>query len=449
MFLVGDVFERLEQLPGRSVDLAIYSPPFLQFRSYFDAGDPLKPLEHGSEQSPAVFIDNALAVVAALGRVLTDRGSLCVELGDTSSGSGRAGGDYLQGGMRARQPGFSGASAASRSGGTRHKGRMRNSGTESPSQVGARMTASLGRSGVVPTNAGCGGHGWPLAKSLCMIPEAFRLALAYGHNPLNGNPSPAGRWIIRNVVSWVRTNPPPGELGDKFRRGTSTMVVATRAVDRWFDDFEVRRPAVGHARTAKGVTKRKSTGKAVGEGRGGGWSTLETQHKSVTAPPLDWWQIASNTYQSARGEHYAAFPEKLVETPILTMCPPRVCVVCGHAPTRRLQPSETYALELGESVYPRAGASARQLKGKRGAHKKDIVADYNHDGWNECDCDWPNKWRPGVVLDPYAGTGTTLAVAARHDRDSIGIDLDIKNLGITAERLGGTYTPSTGYMEIN
>jgi hypothetical protein len=45
-------------------------------------------------------------------------------------------------------------------------------------------------------------------------------------------------------------------------------------------------------------------------------------------------------------------------------------------------------------------------------------------GWTDCGHD---NYRPGVVLDPFAGTGTTLAVADCHGRDAIGIDIDERN----------------------
>ncbi len=45
-------------------------------------------------------------------------------------------------------------------------------------------------------------------------------------------------------------------------------------------------------------------------------------------------------------------------------------------------------------------------------------------------------WRPGIVLDPFAGTGTTLAVATGHGRDAIGIDLDPRNADLAIERVG-------------
>ena len=45
-------------------------------------------------------------------------------------------------------------------------------------------------------------------------------------------------------------------------------------------------------------------------------------------------------------------------------------------------------------------------------------------GWTDCGHD---DWRPGVTLDPFCGTGTTMAVAEHHGRDAIGFDLDPRN----------------------
>ena len=42
----------------------------------------------------------------------------------------------------------------------------------------------------------------------------------------------------------------------------------------------------------------------------------------------------------------------------------------------------------------------------------------------------------GLVLDPFAGSGTTLAAAAGLGRDAIGIDLDPRNLDHARNRLG-------------
>jgi DNA modification methylase len=45
----------------------------------------------------------------------------------------------------------------------------------------------------------------------------------------------------------------------------------------------------------------------------------------------------------------------------------------------------------------------------------------------------------GVVLDPFVGSGTTAAVALRHGRRCIGIDIRHSQTALTAERCGKRY----------
>lgn len=45
-------------------------------------------------------------------------------------------------------------------------------------------------------------------------------------------------------------------------------------------------------------------------------------------------------------------------------------------------------------------------------------------------------WCPGVVLDPFCGTGTTLLAATGLGRDAVGVDLDERNAWLARERLG-------------
>ena len=402
-FIIGDSLTVLKTLPDASVDLVMTSPPFLALRSYLPEGHPDKAHEMGSEASPGDFIDALLDVIEECARILTPHGSICIELGDTYSGSGGSGGDYLTGGMRGGQQEFSQSKSKRKPNGERNR-------------WGPRLQSS--------------GDGWPLAKSLCLIPEIFRFALVYGFNPLTGRETP--NWRARNVVRWVRPNPPVGALGDKFRPATSELVIACKGSKRFFDLDAVRIPT-----DSKGKEKKRNR---VGEKRGqhGNWSTLGPYDSEQTngAPPLDWWSIPPGGYP---GAHYAVYPPDLCVRPIKAMCPERVCTECG-APSVRVVGSATYVrtdtdrvpARLAQSEGQRVAEGVNQHHMTEGANTS-VSRQAETLGWTDCG---HNSWRSGVVLDPFAGSGTTLAVATGHGRDAIGIDLDDRNAELAKQRVG-------------
>jgi len=374
-YLVGDVFDRLAEIPDQTVDLVVTSPPFLALRSYLPEDHPDKDREIGSEATPAAFIDVMLAVVAELRRVLAPHGSMCFELGDTYSGSGGAGGDYNSDGLRDGQQKFSGSAAK-------------------------RAAAGVGDDYRPPRTGRS--QGWPLAKSKALIPELFRVALAYGINPLTGADSLAGRWLVRNVVTWCRPNPAVGALGDKWRPATSDIVVACLSSDRYWDDVATRQPLKHEYRKeARSEDTKRANRKDGGHSTLGDWDpTLSTG-----APLLDWWTIPPGGY---KGPHYAVYPPAVVEPVIRAMCPHRVCRTCG-------EPSRPTTEKLG-------------LVDQKGVCSTSSWSDCGH-----------TNWRSGVVLDPFAGTGTTLAVADGHGYNAIGIDLDDSNVDLAVDRIGGLF----------
>lgn len=318
-FIVGSAQHVLPTLERESAQLVCTSPPFLGLRDYSGGNED----ELGQEGSPGEFIGRLLDVVAALDHALDPMGSLCVELGDTYADSGGSGGDYGPGGSREGQP--------------RWKQRR---------DTGDRRTVGGDER---PGGHHNGGLGWPPGKSMCMIPHLFAASLAYGRNLLTGEESPAGRWRVRNVICWARTNPTPGSVGDKFRVGTSYITVACRGRQRYFDHAAVGVPPVDDPE-----------GKLV--------------------PPLDWiaepgdgeftWIMANS--RGARSPvaaspeaHFAMWPEELARRLILAMCPPG-----------------------------------------------------------------------GTVLDPFVGSGTTLAAAQGVGRRGIGIDLNPANAELAREKVG-------------
>jgi site-specific DNA-methyltransferase (adenine-specific) len=413
---IGDVFEQLAKIPDGSIDLIVTSPPFLALRSYLPDDHPDKDLEIGSESGPAAFLDTMLALTAEWGRVLAPHGSLCVELGDTYSGSGGAGGDYNADGLRDGQQRFSGSAAK--------RAALGSGDNERPSRSGR-------------------GDDWPLSKSKTMLDTLYPACLAYGANLLSGEVSPAGRWRIRNLIVWARPNPPVGALGDKFRPATSYITVACKSPRRWFDLDAVRSQHKSDPTKFSGTEKRNH---AASGPRGDERFASDLDTKTMAgnpggAPPLDWhaddhpedgdwlWKMSP---QGFAGSHYATFPLALPTRLIKAMCPERVCTVCG-APSERITDRRP-----PKSASPTNPTSGGIGDGKGGhsnkAHRRGArVGPTETVGWTDCG---HNAWRTGRVLDPFAGSGTTLVAAHNESRDAIGIDLDDRNVAMVEDRLG-------------
>ena len=387
---IGDVFDRLAEIPDGTIDLVLTSPPFLALRSYLPADHPDKAKEIGSEANPAEFIDTLLRLSAEWRRVLAPHGSICVELGDTYAGSWVGDSTPLADNLNAQ-------------GGSRLQDRRRNS--------------HQSRNKLRESNL----RGWPLDKSMCGIPHLYHLSLAYGRNLLTGQPSPAGQWRVRNVVAWCRPNPPVGALGDKVRPATSYMTMACISRTRYFDLDAVRS---GEQTKAGGTTTIGDRGSPDEAKRN---RITNTGSHPAGAPPLDWWEIPTEPYS---GAHYACWPKALLTRPILMMCPEKVCRVCGE-PSRRIVES------VGVGMSGRGLQTAKLLGGGRADQSAgwERVA-VTTLGWTDCGCSTDGShWRRGVVLDPFGGSGTTAVVASRHGRDCIMIDLDPRNLELMRERL--------------
>jgi site-specific DNA-methyltransferase (adenine-specific) len=219
-------------------------------------------------------------------------------------------------------------------------------------------------------------------------------------------------------------------MTDQFTPTLRYLVVATKTADRYFDLDAVREEHKhdysGWASTAGDYQIRRGTAKGDAATDGG-----PRRDNPAGAPPLDWWEIPTQPYA---GSHYATFPTALCVRPIKAMCPQKVCRVCGE-PSRRVTGEPEYVnARTGKAVDKADWVGDGELN-RQGAIGRDNgslrVADTV--GWSDCGHD---DWRNGVVLDPFAGSGTTLEVATGHGRDAIGIDLDPRNLDLARQRIG-------------
>lgn len=124
-----------------------------------------------------------------------------------------------------------------------------------------------------------------------------------------------------------------------------------------------------------------------------------------------------------KAKHYAAYPESLVERAVAMTCPLVICTQCNHLQERIIEMVEYDEGRGSKRVFGKynnpdsSEVTGRQDSGREYVPRKPVTV-----GWSKCKCQQPT-FEPGIVLDPFCGSGTTGAVALKMGRRFIGIDL--------------------------
>lgn len=234
-------------------------------------------------------------------------------------------------------------------------------------------------------------------------------------------------WILRNRIIWVKEGGMPDPVRDRLA-GRHEYILHFAVNGYYYDLF--------------GYAERYSL-------------------DQKGANPGDVWKIPP---QRNLGKHLAPFPSEIAERTITLACPQSVCSKC-RKPRHRIvertaeldtsRPQARRALEIareknltpehiaaiqatgisdaGKARLVQSGtdkntASVRKLALEAkmilgGYFREFTFAKRKSSGWTDCKCGAP--FMPGVVLDPFMGTGTTLDVANRMGRSAIGVDLDL------------------------
>jgi site-specific DNA-methyltransferase (adenine-specific) len=229
-------------------------------------------------------------------------------------------------------------------------------------------------------------------KSLLLGPERLAQALA------------GDGWIVRNRLAWVKPNPLPSPATDRLTPSWEFVYFLVRSRRYFFDLDAIRdplvRPEVPRSRVAE--RRRVRAGREHGHS---GLTRLSRQGRAghpLGKNPGDAWRIAG---ARVRG-HSASFPAELIRRPILATCPEKVCLACG-------QP------------WQRAGHPVRFAHGQ--PRPRALVP---------CGC--KAATRPGLVLDPFMGSGTIALAARRYGRDWLGIELNPDYVRLIRKRLEQT-----------
>jgi DNA modification methylase len=139
--------------------------------------------------------------------------------------------------------------------------------------------------------------------------------------------------------------------------------------------------------------------------------------------------------EASKMQHFATFPKALVRPMIRLSCPEHVCRKCGMPRERILEAKTVKRTELpadhpdyrpnyyneGKAGDPQTHGTGQRLRLSRTI------------GWSDCGCG--AGFRPGVVLDPFIGSGTVATVAKQLGRSYIGVELNGEYVRIAEERV--------------
>ena len=289
-------------------------------------------------------------------------------------------------------------------------------------------------------------------KSLELVPEQFVTAMK------------KKGWLVRGKIVWYKPNRLPENVKDRLVLDHEFMYHFTKQKKSYFetqyepyltDPKELALyaakgagPRIGGTKAPGNVDNATYSGNAWDIGGGNNddnnnghakgrimrsvWDLEDDGEGEAPEVTSAIWAI--NT-QGTCDPHFAPFPEKLCERPIMACCPLEICNNCGHV--RKME----YELEL-EPTRPGNVTGT----GKCGT-ADDPNAELHNSEWSTkrmkpkripkglSDCGCKAGWHPGTVLDPFAGRGTSGIVALRLRRSFIGIDLNSSYVGVANKNL--------------
>ena len=355
-------------LADDSVDLVVTSPPYFGLRSYQDGGEHYSG-QIGDEPTPAEFVDALIAATAEMVRVVKPSGSIWVNLGDKYASTSTPGPQSQNTTMT----------------GGRHKG------VENIAQ--RRLTSN------VPT------------KSLIGIPWRYAIRCI---DDLG--------LILRANVIWSKPNGLPESVTDRVRRSHEDWFHFTLSPRYYSAVDEIREAHLAPNRSGTNP-KHESAPFAVGIPAHTSLST--TQPNPLGKLPGSVWTVATEPLHVPDHlgiDHFAAFPTEWPRRIIQGWSPRGICVECGEG-RRPVTLTDLGTKERETPAYTLHGVngSGRHGQGSSTLGSRGSSATITGEA---CACPEPTApTRPGVVLDPFGGTGTTALVAHALGRHGISNDM--------------------------
>ncbi len=284
---IGDVLDRLREMPANSVDCVVTSPPYWGLRDYGIEG------QLGLEPTLKQHLDKMVEVFEEIRRVLKPEGTCWINYGDCYA--------TTPAGHKAEKD-----------------GRIR---TAKDDRTFTQKPFSTIQGSLKP-------------KDLCMVPNRLAIAL-----------QDAG-WWVRSEIIWAKPNPMPESVRDRPAMAHEKIWLVTKSPRYFYDKEAVRQGRVG-TEDANGFRGDSYTGNTAGnrkrignervsdKQRGHGkrpagfndrWDLMTKEEQQANGrnlrnfepAQLEVWNVATRPFP---GAHFATFPPELAQRCIEAGCP--------------------------------------------------------------------------------------------------------------------------------
>jgi DNA modification methylase len=387
--IIGDVREKLAELPSDHFHCVVTSPPYWALRDYGVEG------QLGLEPTVQEYVANMVAVFREVRRVLRPDGVCWVNIGDTYMSSA---GGYSDNGSRGTT---SQVSAKTQSAVLSHKQRKPIEGFKAKDRIGVphRLVFGLQDDG----------------------------------------------WYFRDEVIWHKPAPMPESVKDRTTKAHEFIFMLSKSPRYFYDVIAASEKSVGDS---PGNKSHKGA-----EAYQGGDEKHRTKvglcNMTATAQrqPRSVWKIATQPLKAA---HFAAYPPELVRRCLVGSVSEKGCCPTCAAPWVRATEKQRRATRPGENNKQHFATNWASHDGGHSTLKYNtpdnhakVVGNrdaYRHvtetitTGWRQsCKCE-PVDPVPCHVLDPFHGAGTTMKVCERLGLDYAGIELNPEYVQLSLER---------------
>jgi len=383
----GDCLAGLRTLPDESVHCCVTSPPYYGLRDYQCEG------QIGLEATPEAYVARMVEVFREVRRVLREDGSLWLNLGDSYAGSGPSGASYQ-------------------------------------SETTKRRAAGCGTDGAFRVSKTLADRGLTYAKKKPIPPAGLKAKDLVGIPWRVAFALQADGWWLRQDIIWHKPNPMPESVRDRCTKSHEYLFLLTKSQRYYYDADAVSEAATG--RECGNVRPTKAGRRGDDKHRIA--ANLHAIAAAETRNRRSVWTITTKPYS---GAHFAVMPPDLVEPCIKAGCPDQCCSMCGagyERITAKQKRFESGSGRSGNAIEGKQDLAASETNSTPDIRMGPVVSVQTL-GWAPtCDCA-ASGIVAGTVIDPFAGSGTTLAVAAELGRNAIGCELNPAYIELAERRI--------------